>query len=167
MRRDLSTGFMTGAFSAGWLVLTSLFLNDEHPLRLWSGLAQTLILLGGIAYVVWFYRDELKGKISLKAALKRGMLVSAVVAVCLGAAVGWYTKVHDPFYAEKMIKNSEEYFRKEGKTEQEIQQNSEILRKSFSPGAEVNKTIFGTLFTGFLLSLASGLLGGALVNRKE
>lgn len=147
--------------------MSSVWLEEEHPLRLWSGLIQALILLAGIIFVIWYYRDELRGKVNLKASLKRGMLVSAVTAVFLGAAWGWYTNVHDPRYAEKMIQNAEAHFRKEGRKEEEIKANSEILRKSFSPGAEVNKTIFGTLFIGFLLSMSAGLLGGALVNRKD
>ncbi|MEY4111240.1 MAG: hypothetical protein RLZZ46_1596 [Bacteroidota bacterium] len=95
------------------------------------------------------------------------MMVSVITALFLGASVGWYTQVHDPQYAEKLIRNAENHFRKEGKNEADIKANSEILRKSFSPAAEVNKTIFGTLFIGFLLSMSAGLLGGALVNRKE
>lgn len=144
-----------------------LWFEENHPLRLWSGLIQALLLLGGISVTLFFYRQELKGKVSVKAPLKRGMMVSVVTAIFLAGAVGWYSGVHDPQYAERMIRNAEEHFRKEGKEEAEIKANSEILRKSFSPGAEVNKTIFGTLFIGFLLSLSAGLLGGALVNRKD
>ena len=167
LRKDILTGIVTGSASAGWLVATSVMLEDEHPLRLWSGLIQAIILLAGIVFVLWHYKTELIGKVSLRVPLKRGMMVSLITGIFLGAAVGWYTNIHDPQYAEKMIRNAEIHFRKEGKKESEIQANSEILRKSFSPSAEVNKTILGTLFIGFLLSISAGLLGGALVNRKD
>jgi hypothetical protein len=163
-RTPIFIGFLTGGLGLSWMLLTALYAQEGSAAQLMAGPLSVFVLGLGIVVEMFLLRKRHAGeKITFSTAMKSGLLISLITALML--TIGSYVSCTQiqPDFAEKMITQSEIHFAKEGKSVEEIAENSEMLREAFTIKSELNKTFIGAMMMGFLFSLIFSLV---FANRK-
>jgi len=164
IKYGLWTGIISGFWSlgsftfVGWLN-TALF-HQSIPatqIRSYSGLFSILILVLGI--YLGMKQAKIKGgnTLTYRQAIKIGVIIAGITAVCMAFFSYLYCTVINPGYAAFMVRDTENVLKAAGKTSQEISRQLEDVRKQFTTGAQVGMALVGQTVIGTLASLILGL----------
>lgn len=152
-RPGIRFGIISGVIS-GFILVTALLNNwQAHPILKFSG-QFTLILLFAFVFTA-IYQKKFKlqnGLLSFKDGLKEGLVVSLISSILMACGYLYFVKFIDTQFIEKIIIESEKFFKANGKTAEEIKKNSEYMRENYL-FTQMTGTIFFKLFVGSLFSL--------------
>lgn len=147
--------------TAAFLFTLWLGFGDKPDVVLLAGPGSILILGIGIISSLWTAsRKPSREPFTFGKAFGLSMRITLFTAAVMGFCTFIYGEFINPGFLDELIKNSEAYFRKEGKSEKEIMENSQMLRVTFSPLREIMKAMFGTLFFGLVIGLMFSALFG-------
>ena len=153
-------GFFSGAVGAGWLLLSAAFTPEGSGWQVASGPLSLLLMGGAIIFALFtLKRKKISGLLTFPVALRSALIVSLVTSIFLSAGA-WYRWTHfkTDWQITEMISRSEREYRKAGRSESEIAENSRQLRESFTLGSEIKKTFAGVLIMGGLFALVFSLV---------
>jgi hypothetical protein len=165
-RNAIFTGVAAGLAGGFWMLYSALNFEEGSKVQLMSGPVLIVILLISIFALQLFSRFDANNRTAFKQSFKTGLLAGTCYSVLLGLATYIYCTQINPGFAETMINNAEKYFLSEGKTMEEVEENSRKLREVFTVRAEVSKTLFMFMFSSLIFSLAGGLLSAFRPGRK-
>lgn len=147
--------------TAAFLLILWLGFGEKPAVVLLAGPGSILILGVGIISTLWTAsRKPATELFTFGKAFGISMRITLFTAAVMGICTFIYGEFINPGFLDELIKNSEAYFRKEGKSEKEIMENSQMLRATFSPLREIMKAMFGTLLFGLVIGLMFSALFG-------
>ena len=164
VKYGLGAGIVSGLWglvcftAVGWL--NKNFFHESiaaTDIRSYSGLFSLLILLVGIYLGMKQARLRAGGALTYGQAVKTGMLVACVTGMLVAFFSWLYCAVINPGYADFMVQDTGRALAAAGKTQQEIRQRLEDVRKEFSTGMQVMEALVGQVVVGIIASLILGL----------
>jgi hypothetical protein len=153
MRPGVKFGIVSGLLS-GFILMIALQNNwQNHPTFKFSGQFTLVLMFVFVFASIYQKKYSLQaGIISFREGIKEGLMVALLSSLLMAFAYFLFVKFIDVNFIEKTINASEEFFRKQGKTEAEIVKNSNYIRENYL-FTQMTGTIFFTLFVGSLFSL--------------
>jgi hypothetical protein len=159
----VSFGLMCGALN-GLIFMTALQNNwQAHPILRFSGQV-TIVILFVFVFLAQ-YRQKYtiqQGIFSFKDGIRTGLLVSVITSILMSVCYVLYVNYVDTGFVNRLIAQSEVFFREKGKSEKEILRNSDYMRKNLV-FTQVTGTLFFTTFIGGIFSL----LGAAFLRNTH
>jgi hypothetical protein len=166
MKSTLKFGLITG-------VTSSIFLFGFFSLMIWQndkngwGIQASIIRgIGGLLsipiqaigiYMAMQNVKKLNGLLTYRQALKTGLITAATIAVVVAVFSFIYCQVINPGFAEYMVKDAQKAMIANGKSQQKINEESALVSKQFTTGAQVMMALVGQFVSGAIISLITGL----------
>jgi hypothetical protein len=166
MRSTLKFGLLTGLVSSIFLYgffSLMIWLNTKNG---WGMQASEIRGIGGLLsipvqaigiYMAMQNTKKLTGMLTYGQAVKTGLLVALTIAIVVAIFSFLYCQYINPGYAEFMIKDAQKTMIANKESQQQINQDSVMISKQFTTGAQVMMALAGQFFTGLIISLIIGL----------
>jgi len=162
LKFGLATGLISSVFLFGFFSL-GVWLNEKNG---WGMQAENIRGIGGLLsipiqaigiYMAMQNTKRLTGMLTYGQAIKTGLLVAVTIAVIVAIFSFLYCRFINPGYAEFMVKDAQKAMAASGKSQQQINQDSVMVSKQFTTGAQVLMALVGQFVTGLIISLIIGL----------
>ena len=153
MRPGILFGLISGGANALWVLVGFRYGISSKPGLAWVGFAPLIFLFVMVFLAQWRQKYTVRnGVLGFREGFKEGMLTAALTSVLIGFAVWLSLSVMDPGFVERLVAQSEVFFRKQGKSITEIMRNSQALRENYV-NSQLAGNIFFTLFSGTMFSM--------------
>jgi hypothetical protein len=149
--------FLFGSFTIFvWLKARYGWHVEAATVRVIGGLLSIPLQAAGI-YMAMQNVKKMSGSLTYGQAIKTGLVVAVTIALLLALFSFIYCQFLNPGYADYMVHDAQQAMLSEGKSQQDISQQSVQVAREFTAGAQVMETLLAQPVIGFIISAIMGL----------